>query len=213
MQQIIKVIIVDDHKIFRTGLELILNGISNVKVVASASDGRQLMNILKRQEADIIFMDIKMPDLNGIELTRIIKEKYPRILVIGLSMFGEVEYFNLMMEAGADGFLLKNTQEQELEAAIKSVLEGAFYYSREFTSTFEKHELRRNPRNLHSLTKRELEVLELICRGSSNQEIALELNLSVYTVDGHRRNLISKTGARNAANLVMYAFQNGLVNP
>lgn len=213
MQQIIKIIIVDDHKIFRTGLELILNGIANVKVVAAAADGRQLLNILKRQDAHILFMDIKMPDLNGIELTTIVKEKYPEMLVIGLSMFGEVEYFNMMLEAGADGFLLKNTQEQELEAAILAVLDGSPYYSKEFTCTFANSDSRKTSCQVPALSKRELEVLEYICQGLSNHEIAHELNLSIHTVDGHRRNVISKTGVKNAASLVMYAIKNGLIKP
>jgi DNA-binding NarL/FixJ family response regulator len=213
MQPIIKIIIVDDHKIFRTGLEMILNGISDVKVVASAQDGRQLLNVLKKQEADIIFMDIKMPDISGIELTKIIKEKHPDILILALSMFGEIEYFNQMMDAGADGFLLKNTQEEELEQAIKSVMEGHSYLSQEFISTLNRQELHRPHKTQINLSKREHEVLELICKGFSNQEIAKELSISTHTVDGHRRNLIVKTGVKNAPSLVMFAIQNGLITP
>ncbi len=213
MQPIIKIIIVDDHKIFRTGLEMILNGISNVKVVASAQDGRQLLNLLKKQEADIIFMDIKMPDISGIELTKMIKEKHPDILILALSMFGEIEYFNQMMDAGADGFLLKNTQEEELEQAIKSVMEGRSYLSQEFISTLNRQDLHRPHKAQINLSKREQEVLELICKGFSNQEIAKELSISTHTVDGHRRNLIVKTGVKNAPSLVMFAIQNGLITP
>ncbi len=213
MQQIIKIIIVDDHKIFRSGLELILNGISNVKVVASASDGKQLMQILRKTEADIVFMDIRMPEMNGIELTKLIKQKYPDIQVIGLSMFGEVEYFNMMMEAGADGFLLKNTQEDELETAIQIVMDGGCYFSREFTSSLERQEWRKTSKDTPALSRREIEVLELIAKGLSNLEIAEELSISAHTVDGHRRNLIAKTGVKNAASLVMYAIKNGLITP
>jgi DNA-binding NarL/FixJ family response regulator len=211
MRKIIKVIIVDDHKIFLTGLEIILNSISDVKVMASAQDGRQLLNILKKQEADIIFMDIKMPDINGIQLTRTVKEKYPDVLIIALSMFSEIEYFNNMMDAGAVGFMLKNTEGKELEKAIEVVMAGGTYVSKEFINTLKRPTLKRLPQI--SISKREKEVLELICKGFPNHEIAKKLNLSTYTIDGHRRNLIIKTGVKNAPSLVMFAVQNGLITP
>ena len=212
MSQIIKIIIVDDHKIFRTGLEMILNGITDVKVVGAAYDAHELLRLLEHQETDIIFMDIKMPDINGIELTSMIKKKYPDILIIGLSMFGEIEYFNKMIEAGADGFLLKNTQEEELEQAIHNVMEGHSYFSKEFANTLSRHESVR-PKTPVVLSKREKEVLELICKGFSNQGIAAKLSISNHTVDGHRRNLITKTGVKNSPSLVMFAIQNGLITP
>jgi DNA-binding NarL/FixJ family response regulator len=212
MSQIIKVVIVDDHKIFRTGLEMILNGIPDVKVVGSASDAHELLRLLEQHEADIIFMDIKMPDINGIELTGMIKKKDPDILIIGLSMFGEIEYFNKMIEAGADGFLLKNTQEDELEQAIHHVMEGHSYFSKDFAKTLGRHEPVKSKTPV-VLSKREKEVLELVCKGFSNQEIAEKLSISVHTVDGHRRNLITKTGVKNSPSLVMFAIQNGLITP
>ncbi len=213
MTQIVKVVIVDDHKIFRAGLEMILNGMTDLKVVGSAANGNELLQILKQQEADLIFMDIKMPDINGIELTRIVREKYPETKVIALSMYGEIEYFNKMIDAGADGFLLKNTQETELEQAINNVTDGSTYFSKEFISTISKQDWFKTRTSPVELSKRETEVLEHICQGLSNQEIAEELGISTHTVDGHRRNLIVKTGVKNSPSLVMYAIQHGLITP
>ncbi len=213
MTQIVKVIVVDDHKIFRTGLEMILNGITDVKVVGSAANGNELLEILKQQETDLIFMDIKMPDINGIELTRIVRQEYPETKIIALSMYGEIEYFNKMIDAGADGFLLKNTQENELEQAIINVTEGSSYFSKEFISTINKQDWYKTRSSHVVLSKRETQVLELICQGLSNQEIAEKLHISPHTVDGHRRSLIVKTGVKNAPSLVMYAIQHGLITP
>ncbi len=211
MHKIIKVIIVDDHQIFLTGLQMILDSIPDVKVVASAQNGKQILPILKKQEADIIFMDIKMPDINGVQLTRMIKEKFPDVLIIALSMFSEIEYFNSMMDAGADGFLLKNTREKELEKAIKEVMAGGTYVSKEFISILNRTPLNKQHKSRICISKREKAVLELICLGLTNHEIAKKLNISTYTVDGHRRNLIIKTGVKNTPSLVMFAVQNELI--
>lgn len=211
MHRIIRVIIVDDHQIFLAGLQMILDSIPDVKVVASAQNGSQALSILKKQKADIIFMDIKMPDINGVQLTRMIKEKFPDILIIGLSMFSEIEYFNSMMDAGADGYLLKNTQEEELEKAIKEVMAGGTYMSKEFINVQNRMKSNKQHKLRFCISKREKAVLELICLGLTNNEIAKKLNISTYTVDGHRRNLIIKTGVKNTPSLVMFAVQNELI--
>ncbi|MGI6304484.1 MAG: response regulator [Bacteroidales bacterium] len=211
MHNIIKVVIVDDHQIFLAGLQMILDSIPDVKVVASAQNGNQVLSILKKQKADIIFMDIKMPDINGVQLTRIIKERFPDTLIIGLSMFSEIEYFNSMMDAGADGYILKNTQEEELEKAIKEVMAGGTYISKEFINVQNRMKSNKQHKPRFCISKREKAVLELICLGLTNNEIAKKLNISTYTVDGHRRNLIIKTGVKNTPSLVMFAVQNELI--
>lgn len=212
MDRIVKVLIVDDHKIFRTGLELILNGFDFVKVVGQASCGKEMFRLLKKHEIDLIFMDIKMPETSGIELTQTLSEKCPDIKIIALTMYGEVEYFNKMLEASASGFLLKHTQEEELEKAIKTVMEGDYYFSEEFRSNLEHLQFIK-PKSDIKLTNREKEILEFIAKGYSNQEIADQLFLSYHTVDGHRRNLITKTGVKNSASLVSYAIKNGIIKP
>ena len=210
---IIKVIIVDDHIIFRKGLHTILNEINDVKVVAEASSGQEILDILKKQTADVILMDIKMPVMDGIEATKRISVKYPDIKVIALTMHEEISYFNRMMEVGASGFLLKKTNQDELEQAIISVLNGNNYYSEEFMSSVDKSYVNPAKKTDVVLTDREKEVLDLICKGKSNLEISKMLHLSQRTIDGHRARLFEKTGAKNAPNLVMFAIKNGLIKP
>ena len=208
---IVKIIIVDDHLIFRKGLNTILNELDNVKVVGEAGNGHELLDLLKKQEADILFMDIKMPGMDGIETTRKVLQKYPAIKVIALTMFDEVSYFNEMTDAGALGFLLKKTTREELDSAIRMVIKGESYFSEEFMSSINKYYQPRKVQEIF-LSEREQEVLELICKGWSNPEIAKFLGLSQRTIDGYRAKLFEKTGAKNAPNLVMYALKNGLVN-
>ncbi len=136
---IVRVIIVDDHVIFRKGLHTILNEIDQVKVVGEASNGNELLDLLKKQEADIIFMDIKMPVLGGVEATRKVLSKYPQIKVIALTMFEEISYFNEMIDAGASGFLLKKTTGEELAKAIDRVLLDESYFSEEFMNSVNLH--------------------------------------------------------------------------
>lgn len=209
--EIIKVFIVDDHVIFRKGLSAILNQVDQVKVVGEASNGKEFLEKMNRGFADVVFMDIKMPEMDGIEATQELVRQFPETKVIALTMFEEISYFNKMIEAGASGFLLKKTTSDELEKAMAAVLNDDSYFSEEFMSSVNKYMKPRKSDGLVKLSEREMEVLELISKGLSNVEIAKMLGLSQRTVDGHRARLLEKTGAKNAANLVMYALKNGLV--
>jgi DNA-binding NarL/FixJ family response regulator len=209
--EIAKVLIVDDHIIFRKGLYTVLNQIDFVKVVGEASNGNELLGLLKNQPVDIVLMDIKMPGMDGIEATQKVVELYPEIKVIALTMFEEISYFNKMIEAGASGFLLKKTTSEELERAISQVLKDESYFSEEFMSSVNIHLKPKQKETSIVLTDSEKEVLELICKGNSNVEIARILGVSNRTVDGFRAKLFEKTGAKNAPNLVMFAIKNGLV--
>ena len=210
--EIAKVIIVDDHIIFRKGLSATLNEIDFVKVVGEASNGNELLDLLKNQDADIILMDIKMPGMDGVEATKKVSLKYSHIKVIALTMFEEISYFNKMIEAGAAGFLLKKTTSEELERAINMVfLEDESYFSEEFMNSVNVHIKPKQKTTEIVLTEREQEVLELICKGNSNNEIAKLLGVSSRTVDGFRAKLLEKTGAKNAPNLVMFAIKHGLI--
>lgn len=198
--------------IFRKGLATILNEIPTVKVVGETSNGHELLDLLKTQKADVILMDIKMPGMDGIEATRKVSAKYPATQIIALTMHEEIGYFNKMIEAGAKGFLLKNTNRDQLEAAINTVFEGENYFADEFVISVKKPTP--SPALAHiNLSARELEILDYICKGFSNAEIAKTLGLSQRTIDGHRSRLFEKTGAKNAPNLVLFAVKNGLVNP
>jgi DNA-binding NarL/FixJ family response regulator len=211
-------ILVDDHKIFRDGLKLLLNEISNIKVIAEASNGKEFLELLENNKPDIIFMDIKMPEMNGIDATRIALQKFPDLKVIILSMSGNEEHFSLSLNAGACAYLLKNSDKSEIEKAILSVLEGKNYFSEALL----KDLVRKNYimskdsvmplDNPDKLSHRELEVLQLICKGLANHEIAKELNISPRTVDGHRANILDKTQSKNSISLVVYAIKKGLVD-
>jgi DNA-binding NarL/FixJ family response regulator len=209
--QIAKILIVDDQQIIRAGVESILNGLPNAKVVGQAANRVQVFNFLKFNDVDVVFMDIHLGEESGIALTRELLSKYPDIKVIALTISEGIGLFNDMIAAGASGFLLKNIKDGDLENAINAVMEGENYFSKEYLALVKPKNTAKTKSKI-VLSEREKEVLNLICKGQSNNEIADELNISVYTVDQHRRNLLLKTDAKNTAQLVMTAFKEGLVN-
>ncbi len=209
--EIIRLAIVDDHEIFRKGLRIILNEIDEVKVLGEAQNGHELFEFLKHQTVDVVLMDIRMPVMDGIEATKKLVEKYPQIKVIALTMFEEISYFNQMVEAGADGFLLKKTNKDELSRAIHQVMLDETYFSEEFISNVNKTQRPKSRLMNIELTEREQEILEFICKGMSNAEISKYLGISTRTIDGHRAHLLEKTGAKNSPHLVMFAIKNGLI--
>lgn len=213
MSEKIKVIIVDDHEIFRNGLQTILNRMENIKLVGMASNGAEFIELLKNTDADIVLMDIKMPVIDGIEATKRTQEINSNIKIIALSMFGDEEYLQQMIQAGAKGFLLKNVTRKVLSHSIDVVYNGGNYYSEELLGFFTKKYIQQTqPENDDlQITKREMEVLQLVAEGLSNQEIADKLFISKRTVDGHKSNLIIKTGSKNMVDLLVYAIKNGLV--
>jgi len=210
----IKILVVDDHKIIRDGISSLLHDQPEYSVVAEASNGREALAVLAKTKIDIAIVDINMPEMNGIDCTREINEKFEDTRVIALTMHSEEIYLTKMIEAGAVGYILKNLGKKELLSALSAVVEGKHYYSPEITLAVIK-ELT-NPRKKKEqdakieLTAREMEVLELIVREHSNQEIADKLSISMRTVDAHRRNLLEKTGVRNTAGLVKYSINNQL---
>ncbi|NOU61714.1 response regulator transcription factor [Marinifilum caeruleilacunae] len=207
-----KVIIVDDHKMFRSGLRFLLSNIPNIQVIDEASNGKEFLEMAENEPIDIALMDINMPEMNGIEATRIAMEKYPDLKVIVLSMHGEEEYYDQMLDAGVKGFLLKNSDADELIAAIEAVIAGKSYFSQELlVDILDQKRLQKLRTDAVKLSTRELEVLKLICDGFSNAEIAEQLFISHRTVDRHRANLLSKTGCKNSTSLVMYAVKNKIV--
>ncbi len=212
----VKIIIVDDHEIFRTGLRTQLNEIKNYKVIGEASNGEEFINLLETKYPDIVFMDIKMPQMTGIEATKIAIEKYPDIKIIALSMFGDSEYLQAMLDVGAKGFLLKNVSGNEIIKAINAIKKGYNYFSKEMLSVLTDKFLNKTTENQSvknaNLSNRELEVLQYICKGYTNAEIAEKLYLSQRTIDGHRAKIISKTNTKNTVNLVVYAIKNKLVD-
>lgn len=210
----IRVILADDHTLFRNGLKLLLSNNVDMQVVGEASDGNELLSLLTKLPCDVVLMDIEMPGINGFDATRIIAKQYPEVKVISLSMYGEEEYYYRMIEAGARGFLLKSSEINEVSEAIRRVMQGGTYFSSDILYNVLKniHTVvsKTETQTLH-LSQREKEVLELICRGLSNHEIADQLFISKRTVEKHRANLLAKTNTKNTAQLVMFAVENKLI--
>lgn len=211
-----KVFIVDDHEIFRIGLKLLLNKIDDVEVIAEASNGKEFLELINKVEVDIVLMDISMPIIDGIEATEKVLEKYPKLKIIALTTFGETEYFDRMIYAGVEGFMLKNSGPEDFKNAINKVANGGNFFSEEVLAKITRRVINEKIRETKKekfpeLSKREYEVLELICRGFSNEKIGENLYISSRTVERHKTNLINKTGTRNTLNLVIYAFKNKLV--
>ncbi len=212
--KILDVIIVDDHSLFRNGLKILLTTTGQFNVVAEAENGKEFLDLLPHIQPDIVLMDIDMPVLDGIEATKEALKKYPDLKVITLSMFGEEEYYYKMIEAGVKGFLLKNSDINEVKNALITVYQGGKYFSQELLYNVVKN-IRSNHKEqelTEALSEREIEVLIQICNGLSNNEIADNLHISKRTVDKHRANLLDKTNSKNTAHLVMFAIKNKLID-
>lgn len=208
----IRIIITDDHQLFRNGLKILLNSFPDFEVAGEASNGHEFLEIIKDTKAEIALMDINMPEMDGIESTRKGLKINPEINVIALSMYGEEEYYYKMIDAGAKGFLLKDSNINEVREAILTVIKGGSYFSQELLyNVIQKIKHRENEIKTANLSKREKEILIKICEGLSNQEIADTLFISKRTVDKHRANLLGKTNSKNTASLILYAIRNKLI--
>lgn len=207
------IMIVDDHKLFREGLKLLLKNLPVIKEVVEASDAEEFLQNIGSREVDLIFMDIDLPGMDGIEATYRALEMNPQLNIVALTMYGDEDYYTRMVCAGAKGFILKNSSIQEMETAIINVMEGKPFVSQELLpGLIQKIGKKRSSPGSAGLSSRESEVLYHICKGLSNQEIADILYLSKRTVDKHRENLLAKTQSKNTAGLVMYAIRHGIVD-
>lgn len=208
----INIYIVDDHALFRDGLKLLLTNLNFIGKIFEANNGDEFVSGLKNNPVDIALVDIEMPVMNGIEAARQAREIQPSIKILALSMYSDKNYYLSMIDAGACGFLLKNSNFDEVEKAITDVCNDKSYISIEILNEILKYPEKASFNVLESeLTERETEVLLLICKGLTNTEIAEKLVLSKRTVDKHRENLLLKTQSKNTANLVIYAIKNGLL--
>ena len=213
----IKVIIADDHKVFRQGVaSLIAGNGGDTEVIGEAGSGEELLGLLKEGSPDVILMDIDMGGSNGIKLTEQITKEYPSVRVLAFSMHEEKNYVMKMLEAGATGYLLKNAGKDEMMNAIRSVAAGDGYFSHEISTLllrqFSKKDTQKESKAGEELTRREIEILQLIAEEYSNPEIAEKLFISIRTVDTHRRNLLEKLRVKNTAGLVKYAIKNNLLD-
>lgn len=213
--QKLKIYLVDDHKLFREGLKLLLSTQDFVKHIYEASNGQEFVENLSFVDCDVVLMDIEMPVMNGIEATQEALRIRPELKVIVLSMYGDEQYYYKMIDAGAKGFILKNTGIENVITAIGKVAAGENFFSEELLVNILNSMRDSNKPAVefpdNELSERELEILYHVCKGESNQEIAEALFISKRTVDKHRANLLSKTGCRNTAALVMYAIKNKMI--
>ena len=211
-----RIILVDDHSLFRNGLRGLLERNEGFRVVGEASSGEEFLSLLEQESfaADIVFMDFSMPGLDGAQTTERALARRPDLRIITLSMFGEESYYSRMVEAGARGFLLKDSDIGDVLEAIAAVMGGGSYFSPRLLSslTGRMHAREHDELADDQLSSREREILLAVCRGLSNQEIADELFISKRTVDKHRANILEKTGCKNTASLVVYAIRNGIVD-
>ncbi len=214
MDEKVSVIIADDHEIYRAGLSHLLSKSSKVEVVGEAKNSSELYQLIKKKEPDIIFLDIFLGNDDGVMITKKIKAIHPFIYIVVITASDGIRSFHDMLKADADGFLLKNISEKELNRAVVEILKGKKSFSKEF-SIIEKamSPVKKGKETQIKITKREESVLRLICQGLSNQEIADKLGFSYHTADAHRRSIILKTGAKNTAEMIMISCRKGLIGP
>ncbi|MFN4248506.1 MAG: response regulator [Flavipsychrobacter sp.] len=209
------ILIADDHTIFREGLAALLKNMNGVTAIALATNGADAVQQVSAGNIDIVLMDIEMPEMNGLEATRIIKENNNTSpAVIALTMFNRMADVLALYDAGVDGYLLKDSSVKEVEKALQFVQEGKEYYCEAVKEVLFKALLQRQRKNLtqdeNELTDREKEILLLICEQCSTEEIAAKLFLSPLTINNHRRSILSKTKSKNIAGMVLYALRCGI---
>ncbi len=213
----IKLAVVDDHSLFRKGMVSILNQVDDFEVVFDATNGREFLSKLALEPIDIVLLDLQMPELDGIKTTEYLREKQSEVKVIILSMHDEDQFVLHLMEIGANGYLLKDTDSDEVEKAIRKVYEAEHYFS-DFVSKIMLRKMTRKSQQDNKmfnyktdLSERELQVLKHICDGLTTTEIGEIVCLSPRTVEGHRLRMMEKLGLKNTAGLVAYAIKNNLV--
>jgi two-component system, NarL family, response regulator NreC len=211
MKKKIRILLADDHRMVRQGFKLILQGEDDMAVVGETGNGREAVEMAQTLKPDVVVMDVTMPELNGIEATRRIRETEPFVRVLALSVHRDGVYVREIVRAGAEGYILKESADSELIAAVRAVAQGNSYLSPEVAGSVLKDYRKHATNPVDLLSSREREVLQLIAEGKTNKEIAVGLNLSVYTVDGHRTRIMEKLGLHSVGELVRFAVRNGLV--
>jgi len=213
----ITILIVDDHKIFREGLKLLFSNFSFVEVIGEAADGKEFLDLMEKQYPDIVFMDISMPFMDGIEATEQILMKYPDMKIIVLTTYKDDEYIERMLLAGVEGYMLKNSELSDFENAINKVYKGGNFFSEEILAYLMKNINKLKQRETvrkerANFTSREMQILELICQGHNNKQIGEITFLSPKTIEKYKSNLCQKTNVLNTINLIVYAYKHQLVD-
>lgn len=209
----IKIVIADDHDVIIDGLIALLNPEEDLTVSGRANNGEQLLEVISNKPVDLILLDIDMPKMNGAEAAKKIREKYPSIKILVLTMYNSPDFIAQLMKCGVNGYILKNTRRKDLVNAVREVMKGGFFYSPEVAHSV-MDGLRSGPEKKNGaieLTKREKEIIRLISEELTSREIGSQLYISHHTVERHRKNIIAKLGVKNVAGLVKYAMRHGLV--
>jgi two-component system, NarL family, response regulator NreC len=214
----IRLLLVDDHEVVRTGLRMLLESQSDIKILAEASTGAEAIQMALEYQPDVVVMDITLPDITGIEATRRLKERQPGIAVVALTIHEDEQYFFEMLQAGASGYVPKRAAPEDLITAIRAAFAGEIYIYPSLAKALVSDYLGRSridpeEASLDALTPREEEVLELLADGLTNDEIAERLVISRYTVARHRENLMGKLNLHSRSELVKYAIRKGLIAP
>ncbi len=207
----IRVLIVDDHEMIRNGLSSLLRGEPDIHVVEMAQNGAEAVEICASKEIDVALMDIMMPIMNGVEATRLIKEKSPSTRILAVTINDEPRFIKEVLQAGASGYILKHSTKDEIIRAIKDVALSKHHFSNDVLDKISSEFTRSSRTKGPMLTKKEEEVLRFIAQEFTNQEIADKLNCGIRTVDTHKRNLIKKLEVKNVVGLVKYAIKMGVV--
>lgn len=205
----IKIIIVDDHEIVVEGLISLIKENEGITVVGEANNGKDVIPLLQNNKIDVAVLDINMPEMDGIELTRYIRSHFPDIKVLILTMYKDVKFIRRVLEVGAHGYILKNKGKEELVTAIHSVYETGGYIGEDVKNALITSMRSTNIQGEVRLTKREKEILKYIASGLSTPEIAKKVSRAQSTINSHRKNLIEKTGVKNSKELIIYARDNG----
>lgn len=214
----IKVVIADDHELFRDGLKLMLSSVDGIQLAGEAWDGRELINQVKKLQPDVVITDIKMPITDGVEATKFIMQNYPVIKVIALSMYDDEELILDMFEAGAIGYLLKNADKTEVADAIQSVFQNKPYYCKGTSGkltkllAFSRYNMQKQQKEAE-FSEKEKEIIRLICQEYTNKQIGEKLFLSTRTVEGYRMKILEKMGAKNIVGIVIEAIRLGIYTP
>ena len=215
-----RIIITDDHQLILDGLRSIITGESDLHLLAEANNGQQALALCESLQPDMVMMDIDMPVMNGLEATIQIKKKFPSIRIMVLTMHDEAALIKRIMEVGADGYMLKNADQQELVSAIRKIAAGEKHFSEKVLQALkdgktDSSQFSLRPTDsvlLSTLTEREVEILRLLAEGLSNKEIGAKIFISHRTVDTHRTNLMKKLDVHNVAGLIRFAIRNGLIS-
>ncbi len=211
----IKIVLVDDHQMFRDGVKSVLSDEDNIEVIGEIGNGNDLYEVLKSIKPDVIITDISMPEISGIDIAKYVSENYPEIKILILSMHSSEEFITKALSAGANGYLPKDTSMNELLKAINTIYTGDNYFNKEISDTILKSIINKsksakeNAKN-ETLTKREKEIVNLVVDGLANKEIADKLFISVRTVDSHKNNIMQKLNLKSSVELVKYAIKNNL---